>query len=313
MMLRSLTRPILLPMAERLGRAAMRRRGVRTRWVPTPEATLHAYELRGRGDLPTIVVLHGLGSGSTSFGPLMVRLGRDARRVLAVDYPGHGFSSAPAAALTADTLIASVTHALDVLLDDGPAILVGSSLGGAVALRLAVARPDLVEALVLVSPAGAQSTDEELGALKRIFQMTSRSEAIAFLERLYPHPPRYTPWIAHELPGMFARPAVTELLASTGNGDMLAPRDLTALEMPILLLWGQEEHLLPPSHLAYFQRYLPPHAIIERPAGFGHCPHVDACEALALRIVSFARTVAARSGHAAHEANDGGETSAMTG
>jgi pimeloyl-ACP methyl ester carboxylesterase len=70
------------------------------------------------------------------------------------------------------------------------------------------------------------------------------------------------------------------------------PESLSALEMPILLLWGQSERLLPPSALAYFRRHLPPHAIIEEPAGFGHSPHVDDPVRLGERLLAFARASA---------------------
>jgi pimeloyl-ACP methyl ester carboxylesterase len=276
-------------MAQRLGRATLRWRGVRSRWLPTATGPLHAYDARGCGDLPPTVLLHGLGSAATSFGPLIMRLQRDVRRVVAPDYPGHGFSSAAAPPLTAEALFASVSTALDSLIDE-PALVVGNSLGGAVALRYALARPDRVRALVLVSPAGAQATDDELRALKGAFDITSRSDAMSFLRRLYPHPSGFVPLIAHELPAAFARPAIRDLLASAGNDDAPAPDALGTLRMPILLLWGREERLLPDSHLAYFARHLPKHTVIERPAGFGHCPQVDACEELAERIVSFGRS-----------------------
>jgi pimeloyl-ACP methyl ester carboxylesterase len=278
-------------MAERLGRATLRWRGVQSRWVQTAQGAVHAYDAPGRGDLPPTVLLHGLGSAATSFAPLLRRLQADVRRVVAPDYPGHGFSPTAASPLTARALIDSVSTVLDALLDE-PAIVVGNSLGGAVALRYALARPDRVRALVLVSPAGAQATEGELRALKGVFDIASRSEAMSFLRRLYPHPPGFVPLIAHELPATFARPAVRDLLASAGNDDAPASDALATLPMPILLLWGKEERLLPESHLDYFARHLPPHTVIERPARFGHCPHVDACEALADRIVGFARHVA---------------------
>jgi pimeloyl-ACP methyl ester carboxylesterase len=277
-------------MAERIGRATLNWRGARSVLVRTEQGTVHAYDLPGRGRLPTTVLLHGLGSAATSFGPLLLRLRTEARRLIAPDYPGHGFSSMTATRLTADGLVASVSRVLDTLVDE-PALVVGNSLGGGVALRYAIAQPERVAALVLVSPAGAQSTEEELAALKGLFDIGSRPEAMTFLRRLYPHPPGFVPLIAHELPAAMARPAVRDLLASSGNDDMPSPEALASLRMPILLLWGQEEHLLPDSHLDYFERHLPPHAVIERPEGFGHCPHVDAPDALAQRIAAFARTV----------------------
>jgi pimeloyl-ACP methyl ester carboxylesterase len=274
-------------MAERIGRATLHWRGARSVLVPTAQGTVHAYDVPGRGHLPTTVLLHGLGSAATSFAQLLLRLQPAVRRLIAPDYPGHGFSSMTASPLTADGLMASVSSVLGTLVHE-PALIIGNSLGGGVALRYAIDHPERVWALVLVSPAGAQSTEEELAALKGLFDIGSRPEALTFLRRLYPHPPGFVPLIAHELPAAMSRPAIRDILASSSNDDVPRPEELASLRMPILLVWGQEEHILPDSHLDYFERHLPPHAIIERPEGFGHCPHVDAPDALARRIVDFA-------------------------
>jgi pimeloyl-ACP methyl ester carboxylesterase len=50
---------------------------------------------------------------------------------------------------------------------------------------------------------------------------------------------------------------------------------------------------LPKSSLAYLRRHLPRQAVIEEPAGFGHCPHIDDPARLASRLVEFATTASA--------------------
>jgi pimeloyl-ACP methyl ester carboxylesterase len=59
--------------------------------------------------------------------------------------------------------------------------------------------------------------------------------------------------------------------------------------MPILLVWGESERILPPSHLDYYRRHMPTGTRFERPAEVGHCPHVDAPITTAARIVRFLR------------------------
>jgi pimeloyl-ACP methyl ester carboxylesterase len=61
--------------------------------------------------------------------------------------------------------------------------------------------------------------------------------------------------------------------------------------MPVLLVWGRSERLLPDSHLDYYAKNLPRRTVVERPYGFGHCPHVNAPGPMVERIVSFARGV----------------------
>lgn len=278
---------VLVPLAERIGRLALRRRGVTARWVETPHGRLHVYDAQGRGTLPPIVLLHGLGSASTPFGPVLARLRPHTRRVVAPDLLGHGFSDEHAK-LTPEVLFDSISNALEQLVDE-PAILVGNSLGGAVALHYAMSHTARVRALVLVSPAGAHSSAEEWDELRRTFSLGSRKEARAFIDRLYHRPPWITHLIAHELPSVMARRSVKDLVHGASNDHFVKPDELRALQMPILFLWGESERLLPDSHFDYFARHLPKHAVIERPRGFGHCPHFDDPGELVRRITAFAR------------------------
>jgi pimeloyl-ACP methyl ester carboxylesterase len=283
-------RPVLIPLAERLGRYALRRRGVQTRWMPTALGRVHVYDAPGKGPLPTTVLLHGISSSATPFGPVLARLRRHVRRVVAPDYPGHGFTPAPSETLTPEALLDAMTRVLDDLLDE-PAIVVGNSLGGALALHYAIARPDRVRALVLVSPAGAPSTAAEWSALKGAFDFDSRAGGLEFLARVYHRTPLIARLVAHELSASIGRQVVRDLLAGASNEHAPTPEALAALPMPVLLVWGRSERLLPESHLDYYARHLPGRTVVERPEGFGHCAHVDQPGRVAERIVSFARGV----------------------
>lgn len=285
-------RPVFIPLAQRLGHLALRGRGVSSRWVATPHGRLHVYDARGRGAGPTTVLLHGIGSAATPFGPVLVRLQRSVKRVVAIEYPGHGFSDVAAGVLTPERLLESVTAGLDALLDE-PSVLVGNSLGGALAIHYALARPQRVGGLMLVSPAGARASDDELQELKRGFDLSTRADAAAFLARIYHKAPWFIPLLAHEFPAAMLRPAVRDLLGAASNDHAPEPDALASLAMPILLLWGKSERLLPETHFDYFARHLPPHAVLERPEGFGHCPHFDAPGRFARRIAQFAEHVRA--------------------
>ncbi|MBL8608952.1 MAG: alpha/beta fold hydrolase, partial [Myxococcales bacterium] len=153
-----MARPLLIPALERLGKVALGRRGVVSKDVDTPLGRVHTYEVKGRGELAQTCILHGYGSAATAFGPLILRLARHSRGVIAPELPGHGFSEIPGARLDTEGLFAAMRHALDELLPE-PSIVLGNSLGGAVALRYAIERPERVKALVLVSPAGAPMED----------------------------------------------------------------------------------------------------------------------------------------------------------
>lgn len=283
-------RPILIPVFERLGRRALCSRGARVRWVESPLGPVHTYDVPGDGSLAPVVLLHGLGASATPFGPMMSRLRPHVRRLVAPDYPGHGFSGEAAGEVTPAALFDAMTFALDALLVE-PAILVGNSLGGAVAMHYAASRPDRVRGLVLLSPAGARFSAEEWAAFVGSIDMRSRADALEFLSLVYHRVPRAARLVAHEIPAAtMQRRAVRDIIAGVSVGaDAIYPGDaLARLGAPILLVWGKSERFLPRSHLAWFREHLPSHAVIEEPEGIGHVPPAR----IAQRIVRFARDVA---------------------
>jgi pimeloyl-ACP methyl ester carboxylesterase len=281
---------MILPAVERAMRFALNRRGFASRELPTPTARLHAFDARGRGDLPPTVVLHGIGSAATSFWATMEHLRPHVRRIVAPDLPGHGFSGSPTERMTAGTLFDAVCAALDDVFEE-PMLLVGNSLGGVLSLHYAIARPTRVLGLVLVSPAGARTTEEEFKSVVRSFQFDSVADARKMLGRIYHRMPWYMPAFAPDFRATMQRRPIRDLLEASTLEDLPATERLGALPMPVLLIWGRSERVFPQSALAYFRRHLPAHAIIEEPAGFGHCPHMDNPPRLAARIVEFARTV----------------------
>ncbi|MET0594386.1 MAG: alpha/beta fold hydrolase [Polyangiaceae bacterium] len=280
--------PHLLPLVERAGRFALNRSGFRSRTLTTPLSDLHVYESPGKGPLPTTVVIHGIGSSATSFAPVLVRLRPHVRRVIALDLAGHGFSGAPTGPVTPEALYQSVRIALDSLVSE-PMILIGNSLGGAMAMKHAMECPDKVSALALLSPAGARIDESEWQALVGAFRIESIAEARSLLDRLYHRLPWYMPAFASGLRATMQRQAVRDLLGSAKIDEMPSPEQLNALSMPVLLFWGQSERVMPRSALAYFRQHLPPRALIEEPSGFGHCPHFDDPARLVDRLLEFAR------------------------
>lgn len=280
----------VLSLIENLTHRALVSRGIRSRWVETSVARLHMYDAPGRGPLGTIVVLHGISSSASAYGMLIQKLRGKFRRVLAPDSPGHGKSGDPCVPLNPETLGQSLTELLDGELVE-PAVVFGGSLGGAVAVTYALARPERVRALALASPAGAAMDAEELAQFLKIFQMTTKAEAVDFLGRLSRRPPWYTPFIAPDLVQVFARPAIRTFTGSVRPEHLFTPEQLAGLSMPVHVVWGRADRLLPGSSLAFYREHLPAHATLEEPETMGHCPHFDDPGALAETIASFARDV----------------------
>ena len=119
------------------------------------------YHLAEWGEGPPLVLLHGFTGSAAAWGDLAPRLAA-RHRVIAIDLPGHGLSDAPAdvARYTMPRVVADLA-ALLALLDAVPAHWLGYSMGGRLALYLALARPDLVRSLVLESASPGLATAAE--------------------------------------------------------------------------------------------------------------------------------------------------------
>ena len=116
--------------------------GARTRWLDS-----------GTGD--PLLFLHGWGMTPRVYARAITPLTRAGIRVIAPALPGFGGSSGVSPlGLTIDAYAARVAEFVDALDLGSPAFVMGHSLGGGVAIRLAATRPDLVRSLTLVNSVG---------------------------------------------------------------------------------------------------------------------------------------------------------------
>ncbi|MFF5111761.1 alpha/beta fold hydrolase [Streptosporangium sp. NPDC000509] len=105
-----------------------------------------------RGPSETAVYVHGLAGSATNWTDLMDELSETVTGH-ALDLPGAGYSPAPPGADYSVDAHARTVAALIERLSNAPVHLFGNSLGGAVSVRVAATRPDLVRSLTLISPA----------------------------------------------------------------------------------------------------------------------------------------------------------------
>lgn len=267
---------VVMPVLERVTRAVLVRRGVESRHIDTPIARVHVYDAPGEGSRKPVVLLHGIGASASPFAPFLARLRKTSRRVLAIDAPGHGLSSPPRSTLDPERLFESIMHVLDRELRE-PALVVGCSLGGAMALKYAQHATNRVAGLVLASPGGAPVDDpHEREQFLRLFQVENIRDAHAFLERLHHQVPWYGPLIVPDLIRLFKNPAVRSILRTVRPEHFFKPEDFSSLSMPIRVLWGRSDRVIPTCCLEFFKQNLPAHTVFEEPHGVGHSPHVDA-------------------------------------
>jgi len=273
-------------MISAVGEAALRRAlgvlGYRSRDV----RGVRLIEADGRGDLPPIVLLHGLGSRGADYLPLLQRLRPHVRRVVAPDFPGHGASPAPEPFDIGGSTLALVEALAEAM---EPAVVYGNSLGGFSAIRFASRRPDRVLGIFVASPAGAPSTDEDFSQFQATLTVDTHAQAVRFLDKALTVD---SAAVRHGLAWFMRRrlAPVRALVDDMPYAPGLTAEEVSSLAMPVHLFWGKEERLLPAKHLDFFRAHLR-NATIEVPAGFGHSPHTDDVDAVARKLIDFARRV----------------------
>jgi pimeloyl-ACP methyl ester carboxylesterase len=222
------------------------------------------YERRGAqirtfegGEGPPLLLVHGYGGAAWNFSELAPLLA--GRRLIIPDLPGHGGSSPlPAPTLTgfADVL----AQILEAQILDGAVDVLGHSLGGVVALRLAERHPSLVRRLVLAAPAGISSSTRMseitialVGIVKPGRMAGRRVSLVARSRRL-----RKVVFGGFEVanPDLLTERAVHGFLRGpTMHTDVLGaglalveddPReDLDRVRCPVLILWGARDKQVP--------------------------------------------------------------------
>jgi pimeloyl-ACP methyl ester carboxylesterase len=274
-------------LSDHLARTSLKLKGYKSRRISTSVGEVHVLESRVGGTLPPLVLLHGFSSAGVHYLPLLPGLHGRVKKIILPDAPGHGFSPKPRPGLRASTLRGGLIEALDAVLDE-PALIFGNSMGGIGAVHYALARPENVLGIILCSPSGAAMDHDELARFARSFQMNSHADALEFVDRLMAKPTALRQVLAWGVRRKFRHPHMRALLSSMTPEDLLTPEHLRALTVPVLLMWGRAERILPKEHLEFFRRHLPDHARVEEPEDFGHSPYLDDPGRLARDILSFA-------------------------
>lgn len=275
---------------ERLMRRVLMALGATPRWVPFRGGVVHALEVKGEGPLPPVALLHGFSaSGASQYWTMVPHLRHRVSRIIVPDLPGHGLSSVPIP-FDGDVLHDGLADALQQLFD-APTVIFASSLAGGLAVRFASENAGLVRGLMLCSPGGAPLMNGEREHLMRLFSIRAHEDALAFVDRLFPRPHPLRHMYAWGVRQQFNRPHLVGLLDRVGSRGFLTAEEVRRLSMPVHLIWGEADRILPESHYAFFERNLPKSATVERPHNFGHAPFLHRGLELADRILAFAERV----------------------
>src|SRR5438552_3960786 len=221
------------------------------------------------GEGPPLVLVHGLGGAASNWAELAPLLATRFR-LLVPELAGHGRSAPLRSARSLDAFAEQVA-ALMAREGMSSAAVVGHSLGGTIALRLAVLRPELVSALVLAAPAGITSSTSTAANVITMLVISRPGRAVSPFRRVIAarKPLRYPAfwWWQVSDPAALSPRAVEGFLEGPGLHEDIAtagralighdPRPyLEDVQCPVLVLWGARDRLVPLADGFAFARRL---------------------------------------------------------
>lgn len=220
--------------------AALAARGLKAATIRTAEGWNLKCWRGGNANGEAWLLLHGLGATAATYLPLLPQLQADCSLLLP-ELSTLGGTRGPQPALG----VSAATRALAELLErefPGRKVTVcGISLGGWIATRLALARPDLVARLLLVVPGGYREQDWE--RIGRMVRVETYRDSAAIWRALFVRPPLLLRLGRPVLYFAYRSSAVKAALGTLREADAFSDAELATLQMPVGLIWGAEDRL----------------------------------------------------------------------
>ncbi|SDR29216.1 alpha/beta fold hydrolase [Pseudovibrio sp. Tun.PSC04-5.I4] len=213
------------------------------------DVTCLPFTVFGPENSEPIIFIHGFGGDASTWRNIQVQL-ENERRTIAFDLPAHGRALADFEPSNAVGSAKAIVKSLDALKLD-KVHLVGHSMGGAIASLVAMRCPERIASLTLLAPGGFGS---EINAklLRRYAVSQTEAEQQALLEQFvgleFELPQDLAKYVAAQrsIPGAAdALKAVSELILDGERQGVLPTAKLAELPMPIKVVWGTQDKMLP--------------------------------------------------------------------
>jgi pyruvate dehydrogenase E2 component (dihydrolipoamide acetyltransferase) len=229
----------------------------------------------GGGEAVPVLLIHGFGADLNTWmftQPVLA----ETRRAVALDLPGHGGSTKAVGSGDAADFAAVIGDALASLAIER-AHLVGHSLGAAIAIAYAARRPDRVASLTLIAPAG-MGPDISGTFIDGFIRAQRRREAQEVLALLVHNPALVSRTMVEEilrykrLDGVQAAlETIARMWFPGGRQVVDLGTDLATLSLPVQVIWGRDDRIVPVSHGEALAGRVPVHILDEA----GHLPHME--------------------------------------
>lgn len=260
--------------------------------------TVHLRD-EGPRDAPVLVLLHGSNADLHTW-DAWTRMLSGKFRIIRYDQIGHGLTGPNPAGGHSPAAMVDVLERLRTKLGLDRFALAGNSMGGGLAARYASTYPQHVAALILVDAGGAPrqagagrgNIGFTLAAMPGVNLLAQSITPRSLVERSFSQSvsnqavvtpaavDRY--WELLRYPGN--RAATMERFSA--KREPFTAQDLARITAPTLILWGQEDALIPVSDAQFFARGIKGSKVKIWP-GIGHLPHEEAAEASAAEVSAF--------------------------
>jgi len=276
------------------------RAALEARYAAAPSQFLEAAGVRlhvrdtGPREAPSIVLLHGFGSSLHTWDDWAAEL-QTAHRVIRFDIPGFGLTGPDPSGDYTEERAQAVILALMERLGVERAAVIGSSMGGRIAWRFAAAHPERVTKLVLMAPDGFASPGLDYNRppnvpmLMRVLPYTLPEGMLrGTLTPAYGDPKVVTQPLFERYRDMMLAPGVRQAIVDRMGQHILLPPEpiLATIRMPVLLLWGGQDRMVPVTNAQDYLRALP-NARLVTFSTLGHVPMEEAPAETAAAVRAF--------------------------
>ena len=258
------------------------------KFVKVNGADVHVLQQGETG--PVVLMIHGASANAREFDWTLAPQLADTHRVLMMDRPGHGHSERPS---DAESLAIQAAQAAGVMRQLAPgekAIVGGHSFGGAVALRLALDHPDLVDGLVLLAPVSHDwggggeawynkyAGDPLIGPLfTRLVPIVGPGQVRGGVTNVFSPQSAPEDYFEKSAIGLLFRPSNFAANAKDVNAlqDELAAQQsrYDQIKVPTVVFSGAQDTVIsPPLHVGKLKHQVDGLELVKLPEG-GHMPH----------------------------------------
>jgi pimeloyl-ACP methyl ester carboxylesterase len=262
------------------------------RWATPPSVfvavdgmRVHLRDEGPRDDPQPIILLHGTSSSLHTWDGWTASLVQE-RRVIRFDLPGFGLTGPePDGDYTIERYVRFMTAMLDHLGIEH-CVLAGNSFGGWIAWETAFATPGRIDRLILVDSAGypLHSASAPLGfrlakipALNQLLKVTMPRPLVeSSLRNVYGDPARITPDLVDRYFDLATREGNREALVQRFRQAQpgMDTERVGAIKVPVLILWGGRDRLIPPDNARRFHRDIAGSQLVMFDE-LGHVPHEE--------------------------------------